>query len=375
MKPLPVTAIFGKPSTARSELAARLLEIGEKCASMRSGETCDGNAISAVLGGIAAIAGENDHLILYGEGNPLMLAQGFECGDAHGNSFSQIAYLASVVTVVEAESFLRCFKPDGVPGEFPQGYPNDLAEQLEVSDFIVMQQADNPADWELAQAMARSINPRAVIATPSAGRETLQAMLDGRYDGRAAQMESGWQQLLQGRAGFEEPALGVTLFVFEARRPFHPRRLWELLRGPLPGVFRARGFFWLATRMSQVIGMAKAGREMRFAMVGQWWAGIDRRQWPPVPEFRAEIEKKWAEPYGDRQQAIVLMGFKANFEEISRSLEACLLDDAEMETGESGWAALDDPFPAWNAPAHDHHHNHDHEEHDHAGHAHSCEHH
>jgi len=376
MKPLPVTAIFGKPSKARSELAACLLESGRRCASIRFSEAGDGNTISRALDRIAAVAGEDDwdHAIIEVDGNmnPLNLAQGFENGDAHGGEFSRTAYLAAIVTMLEPGSFLRCIQPGGLAGEFPQGYRNDVVEQLEASDFIVMEQTDNAADLDLAGAIVHSLNPRAEIAAPIPSPEAIQKILKGRHDLRAAQLGTGWQRCLEGCEGCdgrEEPRHGLGAFVYTARRPFHPQRLWEMLRGPLPGVFRAKGFFWVATRMSQMLGMARAGRETRFAIVGQWWASMDREQWPPMPEFREAIEKRWTEPYGDRQQAIVLMGVNADFETLSRSFDACLLDKAEMAAGESGWSALDDPFPCWNAHAHDHHH---HEEHGEAEHDHCC---
>ena len=36
-------------------------------------------------------------------------------------------------------------------------------------------------------------------------------------------------------------------------------------------------------------------------------------------------------------------------EAIEAALDGCLLTDAEMASGASGWASLDDPLPAWMA--------------------------
>jgi G3E family GTPase len=366
MKPLPVTAIFGDSSSARDELIRSLLNLSSSHLGMRFGDTCDGRAISEALSRIAAVAeqGACDHLVLEMEANAdaLMLARWFESLDPNGVRFSETAHLTGVVTAVDTGHFLRAFLPDRSAGEARAAFVNELADQLEVSDFLVVRQSGDHADGELAQSMARSLNPRAVV-TESPNIEMLKKMLSGKYDARVALRKSGWQQLMNGQGGFEDPAWGIRVFVFEARRPFHPQPLWDLLDGPLPGVFRAKGIFWLATRMPHILGIARTGSENLFAGAGRWWASIDRRQWPSAPDFHAQIEQKWVEPYGDRQQAIVFMGAGVDFNELQRSFEACLMDESEM-ADESTWSYLADPFPRWDS------HSHAHEAHDHAGHHH-----
>src|SRR5690606_14493878 len=45
--------------------------------------------------------------------------------------------------------------------------------------------------------------------------------------------------------------LDIKSFVYRARRPFHPGRLWACLEETWPGVLRSKGLFWLATRMNE----------------------------------------------------------------------------------------------------------------------------
>ena len=48
------------------------------------------------------------------------------------------------------------------------------------------------------------------------------------------------------------------------------------------------------------------------------------------------------------------MGIDLDVADLSARLDACLLNDSEMTSGEAGWATLADPFPAWSAKTHHH---------------------
>jgi G3E family GTPase len=147
---------------------------------------------------------------------------------------------------------------------------------------------------------------------------------------------------------------GVTTFVYRARRPFHPDKFWNLLQSPFPGVFRAKGFFWLATRMSVVGGLNIAGAECHHSPAGQWWAATERHHKGDRAEIPDRLKHEWEEPFGDRRQAIAFMGIDLDSTGLSAQLDACLLDQSEMRSDEGSWATLSDPFPAWAAKVHDH---------------------
>jgi Cobalamin synthesis protein cobW C-terminal domain len=106
--------------------------------------------------------------------------------------------------------------------------------------------------------------------------------------------------------------------------------------------------------MSLVGGLNIAGSECHYSPAGQWWAAHDRADASGRAEIPDRLKKEWAEPFGDRRQAIAFMGIDMNSPELSARLDACLLSDSEMKSGERSWAMLPDPFPAWSAKTHDH---------------------
>jgi G3E family GTPase len=168
------------------------------------------------------------------------------------------------------------------------------------------------------------------------------------------------------------PDKRITAFGYRARRPFHPGRFRNLLQQNLPGVFRAKGFFWLASRMDEVGGLNLAGSELHCASAGAWWAARDHdtRESEMPERTRAE----WQEPFGDRRQSFAIMALDVDHATLLSRLDACLLTDAEMTGGPESWKKLSDPFPSWSSHSHAHHHDHP-CDHDHGSEEHDCCHH
>ena len=134
-----------------------------------------------------------------------------------------------------------------------------------------------------------------------------------------------------------------------SRRPFHPARLYEWLEQPIEGVVRAKGFFWVAPHHELALFLSQAGRQIRIEAAGYWWSAVDRAQWPPEPELRAEIRSEFDGRWDDRRQELVFIGTGINKDSIQAGLEQCLLTDAELvgltpETMQQEWAGKADPF-------------------------------
>ena len=147
----------------------------------------------------------------------------------------------------------------------------------------------------------------------------------------------------------ETEEYGITSFVYRARRPFHPARLQAVLTGPLPGVIRAKGHFWLATRPDWVGEYSLAGAVAVTGGLGRWWSAVPQARWPEDPEWRRQVRANWDRTFGDRRQELVFIGVGLDQAAITAALDACLLPDATFRP--QAWARLDDPFPAWGAAA------------------------
>lgn len=234
-----------------------------------------------------------------------------------------------------------------------------LAEQLEFVGNIVFDGSQDGPDFKLARAIAITLNPRTQISDLSS--ETVERLLEGTglsFDFAEALDGAGWRKLIDANESVPRGQDNITAFAYRARRPFHPERFWNLLQKELPGVFRAKGFFWLATRMDLVGGLNLADSELHCAAAGQWWA--TREEHTRQSEMPEHTRKEWEEPFGDRRQAIAFMGIDFDADAFRAELDACLLTDSEMAAGKESWHTLSDPFPSWSGHSHEHECDHDH---------------
>ena len=275
---------------------------------------------------------------------------------------SEVARLTKTVFAIRPSDLLASLT--GRAAKAKPASPGFLAEQVEFVNHIVLESRTGDSDLDLAREIARTLNPRAELSDLSgdaidgllAGPELPSFDFTGAFDG------AGWRQLIDDTFAPAE-STRIKSFAYRARKPFHPQRFLELLQGGLSGVFRAKGFFWLATRMDQVGGLNLAGSELHIAAAGQWWAARDDHT--RELEMPERTRKEWQDPFGDRRQAIAFMGLDFDPGVCQAHLDACLLTDSEMAVGLESWAYLPDPFPSWSAHVHTHECDHDHESGDH----------
>lgn len=309
-----------------------------------------------------AYEGRFDYLLIESTGvsEPMPVAETFFFRNEAGFSLEDIARLDTMVTVVDAANFERNFgTPEKLKDRGQEVGPEDertivdlLVDQIEFADVILLNKVDAVDDAARARIVSgiKAINSRAELIESSFGKIEPRAILNtGRFDIHSAEQMPDWLKLIQNETVPETEEYGINNFVYRARRPFHPERLRKWMARDWPGVIRSKGFFWLATRMDFVGLWSRAGAQSDVRLAGKWFATVPRSNWPEDEEEIELVLSNWKEPYGDRRQEIVLIGYVDQMDEafLRSCFDACLLTNAEMEAGDHSWSHYPDPFPAW----------------------------
>jgi G3E family GTPase len=153
--------------------------------------------------------------------------------------------------------------------------------------------------------------------------------------------------VLRGEEKPETEEYGVSSFVFRAKKPFHPERLWNFIMSEGKKFLRVKGLFWVATRPDFTGLWGQAGQVVILECAGKWLAASPKENWPTDPEELALIEKDWTPEYGDRGQELVFIGQSLAKEEMIRKLQTCLISDQEDNAGVPLWKTFKDPLPEW----------------------------
>jgi G3E family GTPase len=304
--------------------------------------------------------GRFDHLLIESTGisEPLPVAATFEFRDQFGFSLSDVAKLDTMVTVVDAVNLLRDFashdflsdRGESLGDEDERTLVNLLTDQLEFADVVVLNKVSDasPEQLDAARKIIKALNADARLIETDHSQVEPDAIFDtGLFDFEKAHMHPMWAKELYGFANHvpETDEYGISSFVFHAREPFDPAKVHAVLNGPLPGVIRAKGHFWIATRPDWVAEFSLAGSMSTVAPLGRWWASVPEERLPQDPDAQREIACRWAEPWGDRRQEIVFIGTGMDQDAIKATLNEALVPANDFVP--DAWTGLRDPFPAW----------------------------
>ncbi|PQV52858.1 G3E family GTPase [Defluviimonas denitrificans] len=309
--------------------------------------------------------GRFDYLLIEGTGiaEPLPVAATFEFRDEAGDSLSDVARLDTMVTVVDTVNLLGDYsshdfirdRGESLGDEDDRTLVDLLVDQIEFADVVVLNKISDagPQKLDAARKIVAALNPDAQIIETDFGQVTQERIFDtGLFDFDKAHLHPMWAKELYGFADHipETEEYGVSSFVYRARRPFHPQKIHDVLNGPLPGVIRAKGHFWIATRPDWLAEFSLAGALSSVKPMGMWWATVPKERWPDHPEGRAYLKRHWQEPFGDRRQELVFIGAGMDRAAITAALDAALVgNETSFRPGQ--WANLPDPFPGWRRAA------------------------
>jgi G3E family GTPase len=311
-----------------------------------------------------AAQGRFDYLLIEstGIGEPLPVAATFDFRTKEGESLGDVATIDTMVTVVDAAHLLANYQSADFLRDRGQATgPDDaralvtlLASQIEFADVVVLNKLDIATRAQVAAAytLVRALNARCEIVDADFGRVPLaKVMGTGRFDHAEAAKHPLWFRELAGLTDHrpETEEYGISSFVYRQRRPFHPERFHRFLDSEWPGIVRAKGRFWLATRPSFVGTMSQAGALVRHEAGGFWWASVPKDHWPADEAWERWRATVWDPVFGDRCQELVFIGIGYDDAALRRRLDACLLTKDEVRSlRDEPQRRLADPFPPWN---------------------------
>lgn len=314
------------------------------------------------VGRIAAMA-RFDYLLIESTGiaEPLPIAATFEFRDENGRSLSDIARLDTMVTLVDAANLLADFSSTDFLRDRGEVAGDDdgralvdlLVDQIEFADVILLNKIDaaTESQRQTVRRIIRALNSEArLIETTESRVDPAQVLDTGLFDSERAQRHARWYQELY-HPETHAPETGeydVSSFVYRARRPFDPVAFARFIEESWPGLVRAKGYFWLATRPDWVGELSIAGSLARNQAAGRWWASIPREHWPQDPAWHETLLGYWDETYGDRRQEIVFIGAGLNEIALRLRLDSCLVMPVSLGAFDpTAHAHLADPFPHW----------------------------
>ncbi|QFT72547.1 GTP-binding protein [Ruegeria sp. THAF33] len=303
-----------------------------------------------------------DYLLIESTGisEPLPVAATFEFRDEFGDSLSDVARLDTMVTVVDAVNLLKDFsshdflrdRGEVMGDEDERTLVHLLTDQIEFADVVILNKVADATEGQVdaARKIIRSLNADAEIIETNHSEVAADKILDtGLFDFDKAHEHPMWAKELYGFADHtpETEEYGVTSYVYRARQPFIPEKILAVLNGDMPGVIRAKGHFWIATRPEWVAEFSLAGALSSVKPIGTWWASVPQERWPDHASAREYMQRHWVEPWGDRRQELVFIGSGVDWPALKEKLDACLVPSVMAAGPDALPLDMPDPFPGW----------------------------
>ena len=304
--------------------------------------------------------GKFDYLLIESTGisEPIPVAQTFTFEDEEGVSLSHISRLDTMVTVVDAASFLRDYneaeslqsRGESLGEEDNRTVTDLLIDQIEFADVIVLNKLDlvTKEQAEKVEAIVKALNPVAEIIPTTRSEVPLNRVLDTNlFDYAKAEASAGWIRELQGEHTPETEEYGISSFTYKTSMPFDGKKINTFFedKSNWNGVLRSKGFFWVAADHRIAYEWAQAGGVNSVRPVGFWWSAMPQDNWQMPEEQRPDNQPDWHENFGDRKQLLVFIGQEMDEEKIRAGLDACLLEESVANSGMNSWPEFENPFP------------------------------
>lgn len=301
-----------------------------------------------------AMEGQYAHILVEttGVAEPRGIANLFVQRNPFGRSLADVAELSALVSVIDVAAFAATL-PEGaiatraearaISASGPRPVAELMLEQVECADVVILNQCDraSSADLTRVRRAVEALNPRAEVTETEMGQVSSEFLLGRkRFDPQHTLAGATWIRALnsvvprptgaqQGnwvqrpRASHED-RFGITSFVYQARRPFVRDRFRSLIEQGLPGLLRAKGFYWLKEQPDEMGFLSIAGGVARFDILNPWWAALVESGRVTLDDRPEGIRALWQDPHGDRRQELVFIGVGLDEADVRGRLEGCL---------------------------------------------------
>lgn len=265
-------------------------------------------------------------------------------------------FLRHFIVTVDALNLHRDFADGGVLiGECPA--PQDealchaaevLAEQIAFASVIILTKIDTiaKATIETQVQTLQKLQPRAAIGL-SAQAGLLLPQLEGTPAPKLSVLEDRANQF--GLTQQASTAENVEAVVLRDPRPFHPERLYEACQSQLgTGLYRTKGFLWLASRPAHVLLWQQSGSQIALELSGLWRAElVKNRDGKLIPEeiehLKTQLEAEHP-VFGDRHNELTLIGLETARKAFFTALQEALCTEEEVIAWQKG-ETFPDPWP------------------------------
>ena len=223
-----------------------------------------------------------------------------------------------------------------------------LTEQIAFASVIILTKIDTvpKPNVEAQVQILQALQPQATIGL-SAQAGILLPQLETTPAPKLSVLESRANEF--GLTQQSTTVDSVDAIVIRDPRPFHPERLYEACRNKMgTGLYRTKGFLWLASRPRDVLLWQQSGSQIALELTGLWRAELahnrDGKLLPEEIEHLNAMLKTKHPLFGDRHNELTLIGLKADRESFASSLRDAFCTDDEIRAWQRG-ETFADPWP------------------------------
>ena len=303
--------------------------------------------------------GDVDQIVIESTGisEPVPVAQTFSyIDDELGIDLTSICRLDTMVTVVDAHRFINDMRSEDLLTDRDQGVSEEdersisdlLIDQIEFCDVLILNKTDlvDKKDLDQLENVLRKLQPTAkFIKTNFADVPIKEVVNTGLFNFERASNSAGWiKELTEGGHASHTPETeeyGISSFAYRRRLPFHADRFNKWMENMQGNIIRAKGIVWIEQYNHVACLFSQAGSFVNIHPITYWVDAMSEAQKNEILSERPEVKANWDPEYGDRETQFVIIGSDLDVDEITKSLDECLINADEID---QDWSQLKDPY-------------------------------